>query len=376
MKKNLYLGLSALIISVFTLGAEAKVEGIRITADADYVNIFWNQLEASQMSDLNGYAIQWSDRQSDVVNTFPANIYEKNVGSISLRRGSFESNRTYYLRVYTYLNEGVGKNIPSHGSDMIKWSISNLDEVTIADTINVTDAVITSSEASGTTTVDTSDFEFGALRASYYDTFADFSWSRPYNMASSDYDGFRIEVSESADATDPIVFVQASPKTYKARIMGLSPETNYYAKGYFYKGAATFGDSAIKSFKTHAVINRSGNTSASRNLAKIERKPYAAKASVGGSSTTTTTSSTSTSHTQSSSNTTSSSSTSSIQARIKALKSQIQALQTELSSLEKKIGVTPSTSSVTRTSTSAKTIRTSKKSIRQLLAERRAAKNK
>lgn len=364
-----------LLLSLFAFGAlplaqAGEVKNIRVEPTEDYVNIFWDALPADDMGDADGYAVQFSDRQSDVQINKYANLYlSRGETSVSLRRNSFENGVYYYLRVYSYEPDEENRNQLGNGSDLHKWRTDYWNKVE-SQNIAINDPVVTSNNSSSSS-VDKDDlFDFGELRYIEFDTFVDFSWSKPVLMADSDFDGFLIRVSSKADLSDPLVEEALSQETFQARVKGLSPNTQYYAAVYFYDRVGgeykTFGTNDIKSLKTLAAIPRDGSTRAARNIVKIEKKLHGRNIVVGNStttsSTTTTSSSSSTSSTSSTNtstttntNVTINSNTADIRTRIAEIKRNISALERELRVLEAKVGESSSNTRTTSTRTSAST---------------------
>jgi hypothetical protein len=344
------------------------------------MNLLWDRLSPEDFGDADGYAIQWSERQSDVQITKSVTLYqENNVDDLTLRRNSFDNDINYFARVYTYKIDANNDKVLGNGSDMYKFKMDFNNTVT-SERIAITDPVVSSSTG---VAQDTSDFEFGVLRRYAYDSFADFFWSQPREMTSSDFDGFMIRISESNDMNDPIIETTIDNENSSLRITGLKPDMTYYAQGYFYKEQGgedkTFGDSVIRSFTTIISIPRDSSTRQSRNILKVENRAIR-KVAISGSATSTSSSSTSTSSSTSSSSSSSSTSTSStvstasqstlnnanqteVRNKIADLKRQITSLQSELRRWESQLDTPPSsTSSNSSTTTSVSTSSTSNSS--------------
>ena len=382
--KHLVLALSLGTFLPLLNSQAADVTGLTVTGDYDHLNILWTPLSSTDFNDADGYAVQFSDRQSNVKITKPVTMYQNNnQDDVSLRRNSFDNDVFYYVRIYTYKVNGDNKKVLGNGSDMLKFKINYNNTVT-ADTISISDPVVSSTG----TTQDISDFEFGALRKYPYDTFSDFFWSQPSEMASSDFDGFMLRVSVNNDMKDPIIEATVDGQTNSLRVTGLNASTNYYAQGSFYKNQGsekvTFGDSAVRPFKTIVAIPRDSSSRQSRNIIKVEKRSIR-KIEIGASSvSSSTTTSTTSSSSSSSSNTNSSTSVSSssaatinsasqteIRNKISDLKAQISKLQSELRRWSAKDTSKKTTS--TRSSTTRKKS-TSGLSIRERLKLRREAK--
>jgi|GEM_PF-6770258 len=353
---GLLLGL-ALFVPTLSVNA-AKISNLSVNGNSDYLNINWDQLSSTDFDNADGYAVQWSDRESNTdITDSVANYIENNNDDIALRRNSFENDTYYYARIYTYKIDGSNRKVLGNGSDRLKFKISFQNEVT-SETISVTDPVINNDTGEAN---DTSNFEFGTLRKYPYDTFSDLFWSRPSEMATSDFDEFLIVLSENSDMTDPILKTGVDRDSTSVRVTGLTPEKNYYAQGHFKKNSDTFGDSPVKQFKTIAAIPRDSSTRQSRNIIKVENRAIR-KVSIDGGTVSTTSSTSSTTSSSSNISTTTAVSTSSqstinnadeatAKIKIADLKRQISSLQSELRKWEAKVGTTSSTTSTRTTST-------------------------
>lgn len=268
-----YLSLT-LILGAFLplLNAEAaKITNVSVKADREYLNLLWDPLSSSDFSGAEGYAIQFSDRQTEVHITKSAQNFSPK-DDIALRRNSFDNNVFYFARVYTYTLDANNRRVLGNGSDMLKFKVDYNDAVT-TETIAITDPVISSNSGE---VQDNSAYEFGMLRQYPYDTFADFSWSQPRLMTSSDFDGFMIQISKNSDMADPLTKATVDRTTNKVRVTGLNADTNYFAQGFFFKDQGgekkPFGNSQIQSFKTIIAIPRDGVSRESRNLIKVENR--------------------------------------------------------------------------------------------------------
>ncbi len=346
-----HISVLALSILIPGLSFAASLTNLKAepTNDERSLNISWSPADSETLAESDGYAIQWSDRQSNIHINKPAKLY-KAENSIFVRLNSFEPNVNYYFRVYSYQKDGYKKTL-ANGSKMLKWKRTASNVITTEE-ITITDPVIVNNTSSSTEA--TVDWQFGKLRSVPFDTFVDLSWSRPTKMINSDYDGFQIKVSSTADMKDPIKIFTAKRGVITTRLKGLTPNTQYYAEGAFYKelesSRKVFGESPVKAFKTIPAIDRTINNRASRNIKKIEKRSYFT-VTVGETETTSTT----TTSTETSTTTTTNSGD--IKSRIKALKAKIKALQRELLDLEKKAGITHTTTSSTQKTTKKLTLR-------------------
>lgn len=370
----------------FLNASAAKVQNVKVEANYDTLNLLWDKLADNDFNNADGYALQWSDRQTDVKITKSVTIYQaNNQNDISLRRNSFDNNTYYYARVYTYKIDSSNNKVLGNGSDMYKFKVDYNNTVT-SEKIVVTDPVI--SAATGTEQ-DTSNFEFGVLRKYPYDTFADFFWSQPREMTSSDFDGFMIRVSKHSNMEDRIIEAAVDQDSSSVRVTGLTDDTSYYAQGAFYKNQGgdktTFGESAIRSFKTIVAIPRDSSTRESRNIIKVEKRSIRKVDVAGTTEPTTSTSSSTTSNAESSTarttpttkqSTINTANQTDVKNKVTELKRQIASLQSELKRWEAKLETstrtssnTNSTSSVSNTTSRARQSSTNKSglSIRERL---------
>lgn len=353
--KSFFIG-----VFVFNTGLAEKITNIDFQPNENQLYISWDALTPEIMKDAAGYAVQWSDRTSDIDIQTHARLYQddapqvfsSNGNRVTLTLGRFDRNLTQYLRVYTYAIDDNDKKQLGNGSDRIKWKIDGFDRIETETTV-ITDPVIVVNDTSSD--AELVNIDFGSLRILEYDNFADLYWSKPSLALESDYDGFLIHISaqsnlEDEDKTTEIIFDQDADEV---RITGLSPATDYYAQGHIYKaqgGENKFlGSSDAKSFKTIEAIPRDGSSVASRNLAKIERKAIK-KVSFGSDfdSNITTNTNTNTSNVTlpitSTSQRRTTSSDNELQDRISAIQLQIRSLERELSDLQKQLGENTSTS--------------------------------
>jgi len=361
MKKLFFLGL---VVS-FLFGMQAVhaegIEGIEATYTTDSkIFLQWDHVDAGLLADADGYSVQFGPYESKMRNVDPSNLYlDKKLNNVSLRGAEFERNTWYYFRIYTYVRDGRSY-VLTNGSKILKWKYFSNGE-TEDQILEANDPVIADS---------TNDIgiDFGKLGVVRYDTYATFSWSRP-NLAKSDADGV-VVVLKKTGSSDTLVELKASLDMTSGKITGLTPETSYEAKGYFYKRVGgedqKFGAGTAETFVTQKAFSAAQKARIDRLRSQgLIRDGALTTVSVGGSSTTTSDTSTTTSSTSTS--TTTSSTTSSgtytraqIENKIKELETELQKWRLEL----KKIG-TSSNSSFNRTTTSAATKTSAKESLRE-----------
>lgn len=378
-KKFLLTGLLSVPFLVSTALAD-NIDGLKVVRGESNITISWNPQSSDELKNRSGYAVTWSERQDRMKANVPARIFTNN-NSITIRGTDFAKEKYYYFRVFTYQPGDNGKLL-FDGSKALQWrwywnGTYDTNEITI------NDPVIVSNGSSSTTT--TESFSFTPIRTAPYDTFVDLSWSKPYEMPTSLYDGYHLQISRSADFNTILGTLEIDDKKIiRGRIKGLESSKSYYVRGYFVKNDATFGDPTTKSFRTLAPLDRSGRSSASRNLAKIEKKGIRFLDLKKGKTSDTNSNSSNTAQSTSSTQNTSASASSSfnasgkttaqIRARISEINRLIRQLNTEKKTLEQKLGNTSTTS---RTNTQNNTTRNtsnrkmSMAEIREILKKRR-----
>ncbi len=367
MQKKLQKLLVVVSFLLFPYSVSAvTLTGLNAEPNDPYLRFSWNTATTDTMNQADGYALQWSDKQSDIRNDKYAKLFVS-ANAMSVRLASFTRNQWYYFRIYTYELDGR-KKILSNGSKILKWKMTS-NYGTESEEITVSDVVIDETYSDDDSDSSIS-FDFGVIRASRFDTFTDLSWSRPTKMVNNDYDGFYITLATKSDLAEIVKTFKVTRTESTARIKGLTPDTQYYVRGAFYKNSngkdKVFGigdTTAVKAFKTIAAIDRSVNTRASRNIKKIEDKPYFT-VEVGVEETETETETTTTSPT------TTTTTTTSVAKRIAEIKAQIKKLETELAKLQGKKVVTTTKKTYPTTSTK----KSFSERMKEALAARRASK--
>ncbi len=365
MKKLFLLGL----VATFFFGMQSvqaeSIEGISATYTTDSkIFLQWDHLADELLYDTDGYSVQFGPYESKMRNVDPSNLYlDKRTNNVSLRGAEFERNTWYYFRVYTYVRDGRSY-VLTNGSKILKWKYFSNGE-TEDEIIEPNDPVIADS---------TNDIgiDFGKLGVVRYDTYATFSWSRP-NLAKSDADGVVIVLKESG-SSDTLVELEANLDMNSGKITGLTPNTSYEAKGYFYKHVGgenqKFGAGTAETFITQPAFSAAQKARIDRLRSQgLIRDGALTTVAVGGStsSTTTSTDTSTTTSTSTTSSTATSSTTSSssytrtqIENKIKELETELQKWRLEL----KKLG-TSSNSSFNRTTTTTTTKSKAKETLRE-----------
>lgn len=303
----------------------AQIQNVDVTPTGNQILIEWDKLSDSEMFDENGgYVIQYSTVQNDIRND---KLYKNQVKSsrntLTLRAAGFKRDQTYYFRVYSLHTEGRLKKL-NNGSKIVKWMWKSNGDVT-SEFVAANDPVIADNSS------DRMEFNFGKLRVERFDTSAHFKWSTP-SLASDEYDGFLIVLSKNDDLSDPLAEVSI-PKTITTSFFeDLSPETTYYAAGYFKNGSTRFGKSATISFTTLAAFTDRQKNIYKRRILTRNNLGIRYKLSGGSASSASTTSSSTSSSSTTTSTTTSS--TTNVSARIAELKALIKKYQDELRKLQ------------------------------------------
>jgi hypothetical protein len=357
--KILWLWVSVFCTSSLVLAEDTQRIGDPVvSSNEDYVFIKWNELSDEIMEGKTGYTLQYGSTQSDINITrlslhqvFSADSTVSNsffcssgVCRFEFPRRYFDYDEDYFFRVYTYRQEESEREM-EHGSRILRWESSFYNEGT-SEYIEPNDPVIVQNDNDE----DEEEYDvytFSLPTALVLDTFVDISWSKPYGMTSSQYDGFKIEIADNSSFSEVINTFTVSDSLYKIRIRDLAPNKTYYIRGAFYKGSRIFGWGPTKTIQTVALIDRTQNTRQTRNLERIESSAYKTFY-LQEESDQTTESTSSPTNTSSTSSTATSSSSSSLRSRIADLKSQIARLQSQLRSLEAQLGGTTTSSSTDR----------------------------
>lgn len=339
----------------------AQIQNIDVTPTGNQILIEWDKLTDSEMFDENGgYVIQYSTVQNDIRNDkLYKNQVKSNQNTLALRAAGFERDETYYFRIYSLHTEGRTKEL-NNGSKILKWMWASNGDVT-SEFIASNDPIIANNSS------ESIEFNFGKLRVEEFDTSAHFKWSAP-SLGASNYDGFLIVLSKNDDLSSPLAEV-AIPKTIKTSfIEELSPQTKYYAAGYFKKGSTRFAKSETISFTTVAAFTKRQKSIYERRI--LKRNNLGIRYSLTNRSASLSTSSSTTSTPSTTSTATSSRN---ISARITELKALIKKYQAELRSLEKQGETTAQVSSrqTTHSSSSSKKSSSRLQSIRDFLKNRK-----
>ncbi|HEY5713894.1 MAG TPA: hypothetical protein VIT68_00930 [Candidatus Gracilibacteria bacterium] len=371
----------ALVFGSFLFSAHAADLGTPVVnRSGSQLVISWPAYTGTE--DFEGYALQWDDNVYPLKINEYARQYLGKANSLSIRGVDFLRREDYYFRVYLWKTNNSGRKVLIKGSQILHWR-ENADFTIITLTVAPNDPLIVNndSDSSSDTVVNTDLYNLPNLSKNAYDTFVRFAWSRP-NLASNEFDGTKIELSDSSDFANILITLEADEDDIQGEITGLSPGTTYYARGSYHKNDILLGTPATRTFTTIAAVPRDGRSVASRNIQKIEKKKMLPSVSLGGESTTTTTTSTSTSTSTTGSTSTTTASTFdtsttsaiAINRRITELESLIKQYQSEIRTLKAKLPRTSTSSTTTSRTTSTSSSRINLSSIRAILEQRRNAR--
>ena len=382
--KNYFLAFALSLVFTGSVLA-GDIQNLEVLPTGTETLIQWTGVSEENLFGVDGYALQWGEQQSNIRNDKSVRQFLSPAQtSLAIRSAGLNYNTDYFFRVYTYKKEGR-QTILTNGSKILKWNKAYNGEIAL-NVLEPNDVELSELTSSGTSE------EFGVIRVTRYDTYGVFSWSRP-NLATNEYDGFAISLSTSNDFSNPIVTVHTGKNDFKGRVNGLTPLTEYFARGYFYKTRAgeklSFGAGQIRSFKTTAQFSAAqvARMDRLRRMGKVKDRvsPTAtgwipgtenAVETTTAASSTSSSSSTTTSSTTTASTGTKGASRTQVKARIAEVEKQIRTLQVELRRLQTDLrkasssSTTSSTSSRTQSRTSSRSSVSSRKSPRTSLAER------
>lgn len=351
---------------LFSNVSAAQIENLDVTPAGAQVLIEWDKLSDIEMYDEDGYALQWSVNQSDIRNDKPYKLEDKqNLNTRTIRAAEFDREETYYFRVYSYRKDGR-QGILNNGSKILKWKWLTNGDVE-SEFIAANDPVISTNDSSSNSV-----YSFGNLSAIEYDTSIQFNWSNA-NLADSEYDGYSLVISQKQDLSNPIVDVEIGSAINKAFIEGLTPNTKYYAAGYFYKNSKKFGKSPTIEMSTLVAFTDAKKARFDKYVIAKGNLGFRHKVTEGTASTADTSTATTASTTTTTQKVTDTTNEVAVKARIAELKKLIKLYETELATLEKKV-TSFKVSSTKSNSTSSNTPRRSVSSRINSIAERLRAR--
>ncbi|MCF7846944.1 MAG: hypothetical protein K9M51_02800 [Candidatus Gracilibacteria bacterium] len=225
------------------------IENLTMTKSGSQMILQWEAPPQEDLYETSGYALQWGEVLNNIRNDKPIRFptLPESRNSHVIRATDFERNTDYFFRVYTFVQEGRDYLL-SNGSQILKWRY-NSDGTIDTEYLEPNDPVI----VVHSTGSDGEAIDFGNLGVIEFDTRAKFTWSLP-NLSRSEYDGFKIVISENTDLSDPVAEFKAGHATKQMFVEGLHPETTYSVAGYFYKRRAgedqLFGKSDTEQFRT------------------------------------------------------------------------------------------------------------------------------
>lgn len=241
-----------------------SIENLQITQSDRYVNIAWDALSDEVMDGFLGYAVQWSPYVSQMKLNEPGSVVRwgtnrQNSLDSLLISTIFDRGTTYYVRVYVWNKAGEQnrERILRRGSKIIKFDVDSTYQIKNIEEVEPNDPVIADTPSSNTSSSSSSgeddEMSFKKIRFKAFDDHMFLYWSRA-NIASSDADGRIIIVSEKDDLSDPVLELTMPVSMLSAKIENLTPEKEYYVKGYFYKNQGStknkWGESDTEKVKT------------------------------------------------------------------------------------------------------------------------------
>jgi len=328
------IGLLALGISLSFCGVSATaITNLTATPNGSTLEITWTPLDASDMANVEGYAVQWNTVLNNVrIDKVPTKTVSGSTTSLSLRAAGFERETPYYFRVYTYVYEGRGKYTLTNPSTILKWTWKENGEVETT-TVAANDPGIVDN-STDTTDPNADVFTFGILRGGRpFDTSVRMQWSRP-SISKNRYDGFQIIVSKNSSLSSPVGKLEADDSEFKGYIQGLEPDTTYYAAGEFVDNGSAFGRGPVMTFKTAEKFSVSQKTQFERTFARMKKLGLGATVDFGGGDDASTDDTEGTDSTTTTTTTSSDDSLASLDAAIAALKLKIAGLQSDLRDLQ------------------------------------------
>ena len=257
-KKPLFGFCLALLVTLFSQTVFATdVQNLKVLPNGNEITIEWDALDTDILNKTDGYALQWGENLSDIRNDkFAKQYLDKKQVFLNIRAGTFENDKFYYFRVYTWTKKDDRNRILTNGSQIIKWKIK-FDKSTETESLTATNDVdLTGS--SDITTSNGSAAVFGNINKKVFDLYAVLKWSKS-NLAKSDYSGFLIEISDKEDFSNILKEIKTTPSVLSLKVKGLVPATSYYARGSFYKEIGgsdeKFGQGITKKFKTQKAFS-------------------------------------------------------------------------------------------------------------------------
>ena len=261
------------IFSLIFVARAAEISGFKVTVMTDKSNgetlISWTKISDQEiLLNTDGYAIQWNENLSKITNQEPANRFvdhQKDNITILPSTVHIEKGKTYYFRIYTYKDFPAAERKPpvlTNGSKIFKFVLDKVGNQVKAEKdadnyLEPNDPVIVapSSSSSGGEEIE----KFRAITSQELDTSAILQWSNNNTLASSEFDGFIILVSDKNDFSNKLIEFVAGKGTTSFLAKGLAAATKYFSRGYFYKNTAgekiKFGEGPILEFTTLAAFS-------------------------------------------------------------------------------------------------------------------------
>ncbi|MCB9809393.1 hypothetical protein H6771_00220 [Candidatus Peribacteria bacterium] len=273
MKYLLPVG-ALLLTSLWLPLADAKVMNPSVELLGDnQLRIDWDALSDDEAAKgFRGYGVQWSESLSDLDSDDSMRQVLSGLSntSVDIYRYGIGSGDTHYFRVHAYFEDSNGKKVYTHGSDVVNfvWYGDNTKTSSIITKNELTlDPTTYTPASTGDEDTDTTadDYTFPKMTLKRYDTFIIAQYSRPFDVPKTYLDGYFIEVA--TDAAFQHILTTATVNgadLTSVRVNGLTPQTKYYLRGYFYQnknGQKTrFGKSSTEEVVTQATLTESQKT--------------------------------------------------------------------------------------------------------------------
>jgi len=264
IKSGLFLLFSLLTIS--SSSVEAKISSFSMVSDDGKVTLSWGDPAEESI----GYALQWAKRQADVHHDkAPREYYKKDIKSVSKLLRAFEDGEDYFIRIYGYKKNG-DQSYLTEGSKIIKFKLD--DGVLTQSDIEPTDTEVTKQHTVKEGTL-LAEIKFGKISATAYDNFADINWASPsLKVTKKSIDKIEIVLTDDNTMKKELLVIEPEFKNSKIRVVGLTPGTRYYVRGYYVKNGKRQSEGRITNFKTLAKIDLDSVSRASRTIKRLQKQ--------------------------------------------------------------------------------------------------------
>jgi len=242
----------------------ATIQNLSVQPDGENVIIQWDHLSDSTLREADGYALQWGDSVLKVRNDkIPRQYLGKSQNTLLIRARTFDRDTVYYFRVQTWRKIDDRRRVLENGSKILKWKWPFSGEIE-TEIVEPNDVLLEIPESNTSPSSGSKVCKFGNVVAKKFDSSAIFRWSSPGNCAKSEIGMILIDISTSSNFDSILKSVKVAKNIRSLKVIGLSPETKYFVRGFFVKNNKTFGKSPTTSFKTLPALTE-------KQKAKIER---------------------------------------------------------------------------------------------------------